>query len=104
MIICLSPSTRFPAAQASSMAASRWQLCPIEGMLKALRDSSLSSLMANTREQLSGQSQVRFEFTVATEKGYDSLPCNTVLRASKGIRLFKPKNKVVTKPKGRNWL
>lgn len=71
-------------------------------MLKALRDSSLSSLMANTREHLSVQSQVRFEFTVVTEKGYNSLPCYRGLHASKGKKLFKLKNKVVTNPKGRN--
>lgn len=71
-------------------------------MLKALRDSSLSSLVANTTEQLSVRSQVRFDFTVVTEKGYDSLSCNRGLRASKGKKLFKLKNKVVTNPKGRN--
>lgn len=82
MLICLPPSTQLlPPAQVCWKAASRWQLCPV---LKALRDSLLSSLVANTREQLSVQSQVRFEFTVVTEKGYYSLPCNRGLRASKG--------------------
>lgn len=105
MIICFLPSRQhFPPARASCKAASRWQLCPTVGMLEALRGSSLSSLMADTREQLSVQSQVRFNFTVVTDTGYDNLPSNRGLCVSKGKKLFKLENKVVTNPKGRNWL
>lgn len=63
--------------------------------------SSPSSLMANTREQLSVQSHVRFDFTVVIEKGHDTLLCNRGLCASKGKKLFELKNNVVTTPKGR---
>lgn len=65
IITCLPPPMQhFPPAQASGRTASRWQLCPMVAMLKALKDSSLCSLMVNTREQLSVQSQVRFGFIV----------------------------------------
>lgn len=106
MITCFLPSRQqhFPPARASCKAASRWQLCPTLGMLEALRGSSLSSLIADTREQLSVQSQARFNFTVVTDKGYDNLPSNRGLCVSKGKKLFKLKIKVVTNPKDRNWL
>lgn len=43
--------------------------------------SSPFSLMANTREQLSVQSHVRFDFTLVTEKGHNTLLCNRGLCA-----------------------
>lgn len=60
--------------------------------------------MANTREQLSVQSYVRFDFTVVTEKGHDTPLCNRGLWAIKGKKLFELKNNVVTAPKGRYWI
>lgn len=73
-------------------------------MMKVIRGSSPSSLKTNTREQLSVQSHVRFDFTVVAEKGHNTLFSNGRLYASKGKKLFELQNNVATTSKGRNWL
>lgn len=85
-------------------AASRWQLCPIVGMMKAIRGFSPSGLKTKTREQLTVQSHVRFDFTVVAKKGHNTLLSNGRLYASKRKKLFELQNNVVTTSKGRNWL
>lgn len=72
--------------------------------MKAIRGSSPSTLMANTREKLSVQPHMRFDFTVLTEKGHNTLLCNRELCASRGKKLFELQNNVVTTSKGRNRL